>query len=102
MKISRKIKLLFAIYISIILPLISTFVTYSNKELLPQNILAYSSENNNGECAVVELNNKNFNKLILIKISQKVKQGNIVIEKSFVLVCIATKITSQLNQPLRC
>lgn len=77
-------------------------MVYSNIERLQQNPLSYTNEDDDRDCAVIEINNKNFNKLALTKIPIKIKQDIISVEKSFVVVSAATKVHSQLNHPIRC
>ncbi len=102
MKFTKIFKLFFVIYFSIFLPLLSTYVSYSNLAQLQMNPLSYSKDCDNEECAIIEINYKNFNKLSLNKIALKFRQGFNTIEKSSALVSIIIKISSQLNSPLRC
>lgn len=102
MRVIKKTNLFLVIYISIFLPILSTFVIYSNIERFQQNTLSYSNDDDDNECAVIEVGNKNFNKLAITKIPAKIRQGTVVIERSHQLVLTTTKNSSQLSQPLRC
>ncbi|GEM_PF-4322781 len=102
MKISKKIKIFFIIYFSIFIPLLSALIIYSKYEGFKQNLLSYTNDDNDKECAISEICNKNFSKLALAKIAPKIKQGFFAFEKLFVFVFSITKTFSQLNHPLRC